>query len=38
MWQEYAPFTDAKTFVRVVLGVVIVLLVLRLTGLRKYVA
>lgn len=38
MWQEYAPFTDAKGFVRIVVGVVIVLLVLRLTGLKKYVA
>jgi hypothetical protein len=36
-WQDYAPFSDAKSFVRVVLGVVIVLLVLRFTGLKKYV-
>ncbi len=37
-WSDYAPFTDAKSFVRVALGVVIILLVLKYTGARKFVA
>lgn len=35
-WEDYAPFTDAKSAIRLTLGVVIVLLVLKLTGLKKY--
>jgi hypothetical protein len=36
--KNYAPFTDVTGFVRVALGVVAILFVLKVTGLRKYVA
>jgi len=37
-WKLWAPFSDLQGFVRVVLGVVIVLFLLRISGLRKFVA
>lgn len=36
--REYLPFTSVKGAVQLFLGVMIVLLVMRFTGLRKYVA
>lgn len=35
---EWLPFSDLKGFVRVAIGVVAVLFLLRVTGLRKFVA
>ena len=37
-WTDYAPFTDVKGFVRLLIGVTIVLLVLKFTGARRFVA
>lgn len=37
-WKTYAPFTDVSGFIRLAIGVAIILLVLKLTGLKRYVA
>ena len=36
--RDYLPFTSAKGAVQVFLGVIIVLLVIRYTGLKRYFA
>lgn len=35
---EFNPFTDWKSIVRTVVGVAVVLLILKVTGLKKYVS
>jgi len=37
-WQELIPFSDWKSAVRVIVGVVVVLLLLKVTGTKKYVS
>ncbi len=34
-WSEWLPFSDVKGFVRLVIGVTVVLVLLRITGLGR---
>lgn len=36
-WQDFVPFTDIKGLIRFTVGVAIVLLIVKVTGLKKYV-
>lgn len=37
-WQKYLPFSDVAGFVRFAIGVVVILLVLKYTGTKKFVS